>query len=145
VQVTATLDKPGDYSLDVSCTLPVDVFREWYHRLQRGNAYYPDALAPVRMPYRSRLPEPDNQIADQKAQAFWLDVWIPPDAKTGDVPLKVGLQSDQGSAEQTLVIRVLPVNIPEDDVVVMDHNSYGSSWIGEQYAGKGADFYRSQE
>ena len=37
--------------------LQVDVFREWYHALERGKAYYPDALVPVRLPYSSRLPE----------------------------------------------------------------------------------------
>lgn len=39
--------------------------------------YYPDALVPVNMPYVSRLPEPDNRIANQAVQAFWVDVWIP--------------------------------------------------------------------
>jgi hypothetical protein len=79
LHVIAKLGSPGDYSLELTRAtgLQVDVFREWYHALDREKTYYPDALAPVRMPYSSRLPEPDNRIPGQKAQAFWVDVWIP--------------------------------------------------------------------
>ena len=73
-----------------------------------GRKYdYPDALAPVRLPYRSRLPEPDNRISGQKAQAFWVDVWIPADARSGDYPLRFRLTSGEGEARAAVSVRVL--------------------------------------
>ena len=79
LQVIARPSSPGGYTLELTppSGLQVDVFREWYHLLEKEKTYYPDALAPVRLPYHSLLPEPDNRIAGQKAQAFWVDVWIP--------------------------------------------------------------------
>ena len=47
----------------------------------------------------------------------------------------------------TVPIRVLAATVPSEDVVTIDHNSYGSSWIGDLYPQAreraGRDFYRS--
>ena len=135
-QIAVSLRAPGEYTLEIVATpaFQVDVFREWYHRLSRTQAYYPDALVPASMPYHSRLPEPDNRVADQKCQAFWVDVWIPRDAPSGEHPVTLRLKSAEGDAEVTVPIRVLAAVIPDQDVVTIDHNSYGSSWIGDLYA-----------
>src|SRR4029077_18833247 len=149
LQLIARLGAPGEYSLELTpaAGLQVDVFREWYHALEKEKTYYPDALIPVRMPYGSRLPQPDNRIPGQKAQAFWVDVWIPGTARPGEYRLQFRLKSTEGAAEVTVAIRVLAATVPEQDVVAIDHNSYGSSWIGDLYARErertGADFFRS--
>ena len=149
LQVIAKFATPGEYSLALTPTsgLQVDVFREWYHAIDGEKTFYPDALVPVRMPYSSRLPEPDNRIPAQKAQAFWVDVWIPGDARPGEYRLQFRLTSPEGAAEVTVPIRVLAASVPEQDVVAIDHNSYGSSWIGDLYAKErervGAGFFRS--
>ena len=149
-QVVAALGAPGEYSLAMAAPGPgieVDVFREWYHRLNRPQAYYPDALVPVGVPYHSRLPEPDNRIADQKAQAFWIDVWIARDARPGEHAVTLRLESAEGNAEVTIPIRVLAAVVPDRDVVTIDHNSYGSSWIGglhpREQGNLGSAFYSS--
>ena len=149
-QVMVALKAPGEYTLDASvpgAPFQVDVFREWYHKLDRGQSYYPDALVPARLPYHSRLPEPDNQIADQKTQAFWVDVWVPADAHPGEYAVTFRLQSGEGTTEAKQSVRVLPARVPDDDVVTIDHNSYGSSWLGDQYPRlrerEGEAFYRS--
>ncbi len=135
LQLIATLPSPGEYSLRVAAPDPlqVDVFREWYHRLEHEKTYCPDALVPVRTPYRSRLPEPDNRIGGQKAQAFWIDIWIPPGAHPGEYTIAFDLASPQGTAQTALRLRVLPAIVPDQDVVAIDHNSYGTSWIGDLY------------
>jgi hypothetical protein len=149
-QVMVRLRAPGDYTLDLAAPgapFQIDVFREWYHRLDRQQSYYPDALVPIRLPYRSRMPEPDNQIVDQKAQAFWLDVWIPAAARPGEYTIMIRLQSAEGVIELKLPVRVLAARVPDGDVVTMDHNSYGSSWLGDQYPRlrerEGDAFFRS--
>ena len=138
--------RPANTALTAASGIEVDVFREWYHAID-GEKILSDALAPVRMPYSSRLPEPDNRIPAQKAQAFWVDVWIPGDARPGEYRLQFRLVSPEGAAEVTVPIRVLAASVPEQDVVAIDHNSYGSSWIGDLYAKErervGAGFFRS--
>ena len=148
-QVVAAVRTPGEYSLELAPVsgLQVDVFREWYHGLARPKAWIPDALAPVPLPYRSRLPEPDNHIDGQRAQAFWVDVWIPADTRPGEYTLAFQLSSGEGAASLRVPVRVLETRVPEDDAVTIDHNSYGSSWLGDLYPKLrergGSDFYRS--
>ena len=149
LQVIALLRAPGEYSLEITppSGLQVDVFREWYHVLEREKTQVPDALVPVRTPYRSRLPEPDNRVEGQKAQAFWVDVWVPANARTGEYPLQFRLASGEGEARVAVGIRVLAATVPNEDVVTIDHNSYGSSWIGDLYSRTrervGSEFFRS--
>jgi hypothetical protein len=133
LQIVVKLRSPGEYSLDLTSPsgLQVDLFREWYHSLEQEKTYYPDALSPVRLPYRSRLPDLDNQISAQNAQAFWVDVWIPANARPGEYSLSFRLTSAEGNAQASVPLRVLSAVVPDQDVVAIDHNSYGSSWIGD--------------
>jgi hypothetical protein len=148
-QVVARLKAAGEYSLEWTAPagLQVDVFREWYHALERGKSYFPDALVPAKSPHRSQLPSADNRIDGQKAQAFWVDVWIPAGARAGDYSLAFRLASGEGEARVAVPLRVMDSTIPAEDVVTMDHNSYGSSWIGDLYPEArergGKEFYRS--
>jgi hypothetical protein len=122
----------GAYTLDLEARPPgleLDVFREWYHRLHDGGALIPDALIPVALPYRSSLPEPDNRIESQTAQAFWIDVWIPKTTPAG----KLNLTFRSGEARLSVPITVLNATTPDEDVVAIDHNSYGVNWLEEMY------------
>lgn len=144
--------EPGSYSLDLQITdhtgkIKTDLFREWFHRLRGSDQLYPDALVPVRLPYQSQLPEPDNKIEHQSVQAFWVDVWAPPDITPGTYIGKATLES--GGRRHTLSIRlkVDPAGVPETDVVHMDHNSYGDSWIAAQFPehARQTNFFASDE
>jgi hypothetical protein len=134
----AKLAKPGPYSVDVQWadgnhTVQTDVFREWFHFTQSDKHYYPDALIPVRTPYESRLPEPDNRIEQQSAQAFWVDIWIPKSAKPGVYRGEAKLEADGQHISRPIRLEVLAAAVPDDPAVVVDHNSYGTSWIGSQF------------
>lgn len=129
----AKTDAPGPYEVSVSSPLAVDLFREWFHTSGKAKGHVPDALIPVKAPYRSSLPEPDNRIPGQTAQAFWIDVWIPADTRPGSYRVALTVTAGGRSALKTVTIRVLAAAIPVDDAVTMDHNSYGSSFLGEQY------------
>jgi hypothetical protein len=147
LQVAVRLRSPGEYRLSAHAPLPAGVFREWYHRLGKDQAYYPDALVPVELPHLARLPDPDNRIGNQQVQAYWIDIWVPAATKPGEYTVTFRLESAEGNAETALPIRVLRSITPDDDVVTIDHNSYGSSWIGDNYSKErnrtGPDFYRS--
>lgn len=122
----------GAYTLSLVCP-GAELYREWFHFTEAGKSYYPDALIPVRGPYQSRLPEPDNRVEKQTAQAFWVDIWIGPDARPGVLEGQATLEAGGTRSVLPIRVKVLPAVIPEEDVVTMDHNSYGSSWIPERY------------
>lgn len=132
------LTTPGPYTLDVAIADPshkvqTDLFREWYHFLDAEKLYYPDALIPVPAPYSSYLPEPDNRIPQQTAQAFWVDVYIPADARPETLSGRARLKTGAKVVSLPIRLTVQTPVIPAEDVLTMDHNSYGSSWLAEQY------------
>jgi hypothetical protein len=139
-QLVVKLPEPGEYTLaaepdDRKSTIQIDLFREWFHFTDSDTTYYPDALVPVTMPYRHSLPDPDNRIEKQTAQGYWVDVWIPPDADTVVHRCRATLLA--GGRRQTLLIdlKVLSAQVPENDPILIDHNSYGSSWLAQHYKG----------
>ncbi len=147
-----SMAKPGDYRLEVSpfpapSGLQVEQFREWYHFLPKSNAYYPDALAPVPLTLQSKLPAPDNRIAAQTAQGYWLDIWIPANTAPGLYETKAVIETNGRKSNAVLKVRVLAATVPAEDAVTMDHNTYGTSWLAGDYPTLarqgGGDFYLS--
>ncbi len=136
--LVVNLPTGGDYEVSVQVADParkieVDLFREWFHLTESNRSYYPDALVPVSMPYQAHLPDPDNRIEKQTSSAYWVDVWVPKEAAPGiyrgTALLRVGRKQSRALFE----IRVLTATVPEEDVVTIDHNSYGSSWLADYY------------
>ena len=133
------LPLPSLYTLDVKTSDPtskvqIDLFREWFHLTDSDKHYYPDALIPVHSTYSSRLPEPDNRIPQQTAQAFWVDVYIAPDAHPGTLSGSATLKAGTKMMTLPIQLTVLASVIPKEDVVTIDHKSYGSSWLAQQFA-----------
>ncbi|MCZ2079183.1 MAG: DUF4091 domain-containing protein [Bryobacterales bacterium] len=149
MQIVVYAEKPGSYRLRVTAPPPleVDVFREWFHKMRSGGAYYPDALIPVSGTHESHIPNPDNRIENQKSEAYWLDVWVPAGASPGEYAIQVTLNADGKQAAARVPVTVLDANYPSDDVIAIDHNSYGSTWLPALYpkAAKQEDFYTSAE
>jgi hypothetical protein len=134
--LAVNLPETGEYSLTLESPgsgIQAEVYREWFHFTEPDKSYYPDALVPVKLPYRSRLPEPDNRIEKQTAQAFWIDLWIPADAKPWVYHFDAKLETPRGRATLPIELRVVSVVIPKDDVVAMDHNSYGTGLAQAPY------------
>jgi hypothetical protein len=88
----------------------------------------------VSQPHASRLPDPENRIDKQNVQAFWADIWIGGDAAPGKYRCQAVLQT--GAKRLSLPVNLIVVDavIPTEDVVLVDHNSYGSSFLARQYA-----------
>ncbi len=146
------ISQPGPYTLTLRSYpdrkgLPAELFREWFHLTESNKQYYPDALIPVQQTYHSVMPEPDNRIEKQTAQAFWVDFWIPPDAEAKTFQTQAILQAAGQTSTLNIQVTVLPAVIPNDDVVLMDHNSYGTSWLADDYPALarklGDGFFRS--
>lgn len=144
---------PGDYRLDLHLSgragkIQTDLYREWFHPLRSGE-YYPDALIPVSLPYQSQVPAPDNKIAGQTAQVFWVDIWVPPAAIAGEYSGQATLEAGGKRRSMTLRLRVHPAVVPAEDVVAMDHNSYDDSWIAAQFPARvratAGNFFESDE
>ena len=124
---------PGEYSLEIDCPLPVEVYREWFHFNKPDQRYYPDALIPIKLPFRSRIPDQDHQIPKQTAAAFWLDIWTPANAKPDTYRGKVTLTSGSESRSIPIEVSVLDLTVANEDVITLDSNSYGTSWMFDQY------------
>lgn len=113
----------------VSFPLPTDVYREWFHLTAKSKQYVPDALIPIRLPITVKVPDEANRIPGQKVQAFWVDIFIPPDA---EVKTHAGAARFAGKSIP-IELTVLQAKIPDRDAVTLDNNSYGTSWMLEQY------------
>ena len=126
-----SMPEGGAYSLAVSGPLEVSIYREWFHAFK--NEVYPDALVPVASPVQSRLPDPDNRIAKQTVQPYWLDVWISANAVPGTQTITATLTAGASRTAVSIEVRVLAATFPAKDPVTIDHNSYGASWLPTQY------------
>jgi hypothetical protein len=135
-QTTAT------YTLNVDVDgLEVDLFREWFHHTPAEKTWYPDALIPVQLPVKATVPDTHNKVPQQTVQAFWVDVWIPKSARTGVHEGHVVARSGNADVKLPIAIEVLDATVSAEDVVLPDHNSYGTSWITAQYP-KSKDLFR---
>lgn len=152
--LAAVVPDGGDYQLELrpftsESGIQAELYREWFHYVPSVKRYYPDALVPVRTPYRSKLPEPDNRIPKQTVQAFWLDVWVPPDARPGTYQTVAMLRTGGTSMTLPIKIKILTAIVPAVDAVAIDHNTYGTSWFAEQYPALlnrlGPDFFTSSD
>ncbi len=136
-RLAAKIPEGGAYALDIRWSadggVQTDVFREWFHFTPRDKRFYPDALVPVRLPYQSALPEPDNKIEKQTVQTFWVDLWIPAGARPGTYRAEAILEAAGRTERRPIVLKVLAAEVPEKEAVTMDHNSYGTSWLGGDY------------
>jgi hypothetical protein len=143
--LVAQTDSCASCEIAVQVPLPADVYREWFHFNERDKKYYPDALIPVAPPYRFQIPDPGNRIPGQTAQGFWIDVWIPPSAEPKIYRGQAQVTSGSDKKVLPIEITVLPAVIPDEDAVTLDNNSYGTSWLVEQYPRALADLRNSGE
>jgi len=129
----------GRFRLNVSFDggLEADLYRAWYHPLDQGGGnarlYMPDALVPAKRAQVFEIPDPDNSITDQSLQEFWVDVFVPPDARPGEVTGRVRLSAGADSSDLPVRVEVLEAVVPETPCVAMDHNSYGARWLADYY------------
>ncbi len=141
--------QPASYELRVDGPLPAELHREWFHYLPAKKLYYPDALIPAGAVYRGQLPDAENRIAGQTAQSLWVDIWTPAEIRPGRYVLTATLEAGGARSTASIEVRVLEAVIPAEDPIVIDHNSYGTSWLAGQYpklaARLGAKFYLSDE
>ena len=123
----------GATQIAIDFPLSVDVYREWFHPYLHDHQYYPDALIPIHLPASVNTPEPDHPIPGQVAQAYWVDIWIPADAEAKTYRGEARLSGNGPPQIIPIEITVLRAVIPEHDAVTLDNNSYGTSWLLDQY------------
>lgn len=144
-RVLVQMPEGGGYKLVVTAPWQSDLYREWFHREASGKRYFPDALIPMSAGGHGQMPDAENRIAGQSTQSYWLDVWVPAEAKPGRHVVEVSLESGAGRKRAEVEILVLEAKVPEQDAVVIDHNSYGTGWFQAQYpqlaAREGDKFY----
>jgi hypothetical protein len=129
--VVVKLRQPGSFRLDIAMNpenrLEADLYKVWFHRLEKGGEWYPDALIPVHHTFFGGVPDTENQIPGQTAVAFWLDLWVPRGNLEREERVRVEAQLQVGDRLDIypLEVRVLPFAVPDEDALDADHNSYG--------------------
>ncbi|KPK86000.1 MAG: hypothetical protein AMJ81_02190 [Phycisphaerae bacterium SM23_33] len=131
----------GEYRLAAEFPggLEADLFRAWYHRMaadgreQARAEHCADALVLVEPGAAASLPDPDNAIEAQTHQEYWVDVFVSADAPAGTAAGRITLVAKGARVELPVEIQVLEAVIPDEDVLVCDHNSYGCRWLAGMY------------
>ena len=91
-------------------TVTAKLYRERYIKLAQG--WVPDKLDPVSLPYAGSVADPDLPIPEQTVQSFWLDLYVPPEARIGRFRLEVQLNIGERWVIYPLEIRVQPSIYP---------------------------------
>jgi hypothetical protein len=133
VQVVVSTEQPLSYRLVVTSPFPVELYREWFHRTKADGKYVPDALIPIESGAALTIPDPENRVPKQTAQAIWLDFWIAEETQPGAYRATVTLTEGGRSRSVPIAIEVLAGVIPKEDAITLDHNSYGTGWLFGQY------------
>jgi hypothetical protein len=119
--------------LSVDLPLQVDLYREWFHWNVPDKKYYPDALIPVASQHAAVRSAEAPSIAGQKADAFFVDVWIPELTKPGTYRGSVRVEGTGATNRLSIEIEVLAWTVPAEDAISLDNNSYGVDWLHAQY------------
>jgi len=137
----------------------IDLFRQWYvwlkqsgvvkpaiktntsvnlQRISTRDGWYPDALIPLRAPEfgngfaipSADFSDPDKHPFQQRNQAIWVDVFIPPDTRPGEYAGEVVVTGTQAGAtapfKAALPVRlkVAPVTLPNEDHMTFELMCY---------------------
>ncbi len=132
-------DKGGPYKLKVTQqdgpAVRLDLYRAWFHfspkkpetppgqKPKPWLQYVPDALIPTASGAPMTLPAADNRIPNQKAQMFWVDVFVPRDAEPGkQVTIKVTLSTKGYNCEAYAILDTQWLAYPDEEPITADHN-----------------------
>jgi len=99
---------------------PENVFQITAYRekfVRSGDEWVPDGLERVELPYSARVPDIDSPVPGQNTVTFWLDVWVPHDAKVGRYKVEPQVHSENHWATYPMEVRVVPPIIPERPLV----------------------------
>ena len=101
-----------------------------------GRGWYPDPLIPLDGPAAGTLPGlpmslPDgiNRVPNQRAQGFWVDIWIPRDAPAGSYRGDVVVTTDGERHLLPVELEVLPLELSDEFHAGLGSVSYG--FVGE--------------
>jgi len=92
-------------------TFKLTLYREWF--TQAGGMWIPDRLERVLEPYDSRLQPRAEDIAGRSVTAFWLDVWVPAEARVRRVRLEAQLNVSDRWVIAPMEVRIRPARVPD--------------------------------
>ncbi|NQT91157.1 MAG: DUF4091 domain-containing protein [Lentisphaerae bacterium] len=100
----------------------IDLFWEWSIKSADG-AWYPDALVPVSG--KLNIPNVDNGVADQKIQAFYVDVFVPHKTEPGTYSGEIMISAnDVDSFSIPIQLTVWNFKLPDTLNFISDMNGY---------------------
>lgn len=111
-QVVVNVDPGKQYYLHVGLN-PEDavqfkVYKEVFQHLDDGR-WIPDGLKPVDLPYQSKIG--DQGIPGQKVDTYWLDIFVPKDAKVERIKVDPQVWVDQRWLAYPMEVRVVAAQV----------------------------------
>ncbi|MEK7407325.1 MAG: hypothetical protein AAB225_19800 [Acidobacteriota bacterium] len=91
-------------------TFKLTVYKERYARY--GQAWIPDALERVPLEYQSTAPPQGPAIRGQTTTTFWLDAWVPTEARVARIRLDAQLNVGERWVIYPMEVRILAARIP---------------------------------
>lgn len=88
----------------------VTIYRERHVKL--GDAWIPDGLEPITLPYTGKLPDPSSPIPGQTTVTFWMDLWVPFDAEVCRVKVEPQVYSEGYWVTYPMEVRVITLIVP---------------------------------
>ena len=102
-----------------------DVFVEWYQPYD--GVWYPEVCVPQRVVGGSTPAlRRQNRVAGQKYVGFWVDLFVPADAKPGEYAGNVTVRVDGETAKVPVELAVSKARIPVDCCLDVSMNNYAT-------------------
>ena len=113
------------HNLCVEASIPgacVEMFRNWY---VRDGDWFPEVAVPVRGALS--IPDPLNNVAGQRNQSLFVDIWIPHGTPAGNRSGRVRVSADGVTPfEIPIALTVRPFTLPDRLSFDVDLNGYGT-------------------
>lgn len=102
----------------------IELFKNWYAR-NRDNQWQPAYCIPVEHGSRMSIPDPDREIAGQRNQTIYVDVYIPQDAVPGIYEGRVDVEADgAGKVSLPVELEVFGFVLPDRLSFIPELNAY---------------------
>ena len=103
-----------------------EVFIEWFHTID--GQHIPDMLIPYKKnQVELRVPQSEKYIPDQKVGAFWVDLFVPKEAKPGVYRGQMAVTTDGHKKTFTICVKVYAATVPSESLMIADLNNYADS------------------
>lgn len=114
-RLVVSLDTPQSFTIDVGQNpenaVRISLYKEVYEK--HGDAWIPDRLLPVSIPYEGSVPDIPHPAPGQTAVTLWMDLWVPPDAPINRIKVEPQLYANDEWTSYPMEVRIISPVVPK--------------------------------